>query len=213
MCMPTSVSEDVASDSTVPEPTAPKSTEEVVTESPEHLDDPFDLDGTSADQKPPLVTIATCDQPREDPTAELLRYHQKFGHVPMSRLQAMAEQGTIPKRLAKCPMPVCGSCVYGKATKRAKQTKTQHSIQPLKPVHAPGDCVSVDILTSSTPGLIAQMSGGLTKQRYLHACVFVDHFSDLSYVHLLKTQQGEEVIEAKEAYEAYADSFGVRMKH
>ena len=32
-------------------------------------------------------------------------------------------------------------------------------------------------------------------------------------MHLLKTQQVEEVIEAKEVFEAYVDSFEVRIKH
>ena len=63
------------------------------------------------------------------------------------------------------------------------------------------------------PGLIAQMAGGLTNARYLHVCVFVDHYSDLSYVHLLKTQSGEEVLKAKEAFEAYSSSFGIDIRH
>ena len=83
----------------------------------------------------------------------------------------------------------------------------------LAPIKVPGDCVSVDCLSSATKGLIAQISGTLTKQRYRHACVFVDHKSDLSYTHLLKTQSASELIEAKESFEAYADSFGVIIKH
>ena len=73
--------------------------------------------------------------------------------------------------------------------------------------------MSVDCLTSADPGLIAQMAGGLTNARYLHVCVFVDHYSDLSYVHLLKSQSGEEVLEAKEAFEAYSSSFGIDIQH
>jgi hypothetical protein len=70
-----------------------------------------------------LITEASLDSTREDPTAELLRYHQKFGHNPMKSLYAMARQGTIPRGLRNCPLPVCGSCMYGKATKRPTQTK------------------------------------------------------------------------------------------
>ena len=65
----------------------------------------------------------------------------------------------------------------------------------------------------STQTLIAQTAGGLTHKRYLHAIVFVDHYSDLSYLHLLKTQSGEEVLEAKEAFETYASSFGIDVRH
>ena len=80
-------------------------------------------------------------------------------------------------------------------------------------MHHPGDCVSVDILVSATPGLIAQMRGFLTRLRYKYACVFMDHFSDFSYVHLMKDQSADSALEAKEAFEAYAESHGVDVKH
>jgi hypothetical protein len=50
------------------------------------------------------------------------------------------------------------------------------------------------------------MQGGLTNAQYMHTCVFIDHYLDLSYVHLLKSQSGEEVLKAKEAFEAYANT-------
>ena len=125
----------------------------------------------------------------------------------------MAKQGTLPAKLGKCPVRVCASCFYGKATKRAKAGKTPVLILPLKKITRPGEVVSVDCLTSATPGLIAQTAGGLTRERYLHAIVFVDHYSDLSYVHLLKTQSGEEVLKAKEAFKTYASSFGIGIRH
>ena len=42
-------------------------------------------------------------------------------------------------------------------------------------------------MISQTPGLIAQMSGFLTKYRYTCATVFVYHNSNLSYVHFQKS--------------------------
>ena len=33
--------------------------------------------------------------------------------------------------------------------------------ETIKPVTKPGECVSVDMMTSPTPGLVAQMSGNL----------------------------------------------------
>ena len=163
-------------------------------------------------ENPPL-SEDTLDKPREDPSAEFLRCHYKFGHISPKRLQFLARLGVIPRRLSQCPVPLCGSCAYGKAHKRAKRTKTKASTQPAKPIEAPGDCVSVDVLVSSTPGLIAQMSGGLTKKRYKYACIFVDHYSDLGYVHLLQEQTGEALLEAKESFELYAESMGVATKH
>jgi hypothetical protein len=57
------------------------------------------------------------------------------------------------------------------------------------------------------------MRGGLTNARYMHTCVFIDHYSDLSYVHQLKRQSREEVLKAKEAFEAYANTFGIDIRH
>ena len=68
-------------------------------------------------------------------------------------------------------------------------------------------------MVSSTPGLIAQMAGFLTKKRYKYACVFVDHQSDFSYVHLMQSQSTDEAIAAKQAFEVYAESHGVEVKH
>ena len=77
----------------------------------------------------------------------------------------------------------------------------------------PGECVSVDKLESPTPGLIAQLKGIPTKMRYKVATIFVDHYSRLSYVHLQKTTNAEETIQAKAAFEQYARTHGVKILH
>jgi hypothetical protein len=41
----------------------------------------------------------------------------------------------------------------------------------------------------------------------------VDHFSDFTYVHLLRAQTGDEILEAKRAFEAAADMHGIRIHH
>ncbi len=150
---------------------------------------------------------------KESPSAELLRYHYKYNHVSFKRLQEMAKLGILPRRLSDCPIPHCAACSYGKATKVPKRSKVARTIQPTKKIHEPGDCVSVDVLTSKTPGLIAQMSGFLTRQRYKHVCVFLDHVSDHSYVYLLRDQSGDSLVEAKKAYEIFASAVGVQVKH
>jgi hypothetical protein len=80
-------------------------------------------------------------------------------------------------------------------------------------VREPGDCVSVDVLLSKTPGLVAQSKGWMTTSRYCYACVFVDHRSNFTYVHLLRAQNGDAVLEARRAFEATADLHGIRIKH
>jgi hypothetical protein len=80
-------------------------------------------------------------------------------------------------------------------------------------INGPGDCVSIDQLESSVPSLIAQLRGFLTRKRYTTATVFIDHYSRLSYIHLQQTTSGEETLQAKRAFEAYAKSHGVTVKH
>jgi hypothetical protein len=58
-----------------------------------------------------------------------------------------------------------------------------------------------------------QTKGWMTTSRYCYACVFVDHLSDFTYVHLLRAQNGDAVLEAKRSFEATADLHGIRIKH
>ena len=45
------------------------------------------------------------------------------------------------------------------------------------------------------------------------ATVFIDHFSQLSYVYLQRSTSGEETLKAKQAFEVYARSHGIMIKH
>ena len=68
-------------------------------------------------------------------------------------------------------------------------------------------------MESSIPGLIAQLKGNPTKQHYRTTTIFLDHHSDLTYVHLQQGLSPEETIEAKKAFEAYTQMYGVKIKH
>ena len=84
--------------------------------------------------------------------------HHRFQHILFSKLQEMARQGILPRRLAQCKITSCSACLYGKATKRAwrsKQEKQRQSNNTLKP----GEVISVHQMVSPVPGLIAQMVG------------------------------------------------------
>jgi hypothetical protein len=158
------------------------------------------------------TTELTLESPKKEDSAKLLRYHFKYGHVPFRRLQEMAQQGTIPPRLGKCPIPPCATCMFGKAHRQPKQSKSKKTLTDPEEVKAPGDLVSVDVLVSSTPGLVAQMAGFLTRKRYKYACVFVDHFSDFGYVYMMKEQTANEALDAKLAFEAYSEAHGIEVK-
>jgi len=173
----------------------------------------FDLQGPEEDGLPTIIIDEEDGRPQDVP-ADFLRWHQKLGHASPRKMQHMARLGLIPKRFKKCQMPVCTSCMYGKATKRPWRTKTPTNLyDPKDSVTAPGHCVSVDQLESRVPGLIAQLRGKPTFERYRYATVFVDHWSRLSYCHLQRTNTAQETIKAKQAFEAYAATHGVNILH
>jgi hypothetical protein len=76
-----------------------------------------------------------------------------------------------------------------------------------------GQCVSVDQLVSTQVGFIAQLKGTLTKKRYTAATIFVDHYSWLKYIHLMTKLTSEETMEAKQAFEHFAEQHGVCILH
>jgi Reverse transcriptase (RNA-dependent DNA polymerase) len=148
-----------------------------------------------------------------NPQEELMRQHIRLGHLPFFKLRAMANKGLLPRKIAQCQTPKCAACMFAKATRRPwLSSDTEQPVQPRKAT-SPGECVSVDQLESSTPGLVAQLKGKPTKARYRVATVFVDHFSRLSYVHFQKSSSAEETVEAKRAFEIYAKSHNVTVRH
>ncbi len=145
--------------------------------------------------------------------AELLAWHYRLGHSPFAKIRQMAARGDLPAYLSTCKVPRCAACMFGKATKRAWRSKSPVNSLKTPPATSPGAVVAVDQMISSTQGLIGQMRGFLTRQRYTVTTVFVDHFSGLSYVHFQKSTSAAETVEGKRAFERYAKKHGVTVKH
>ena len=124
----------------------------------------------------------------------------------------MAKQGIIERHHIHTPVPACAACLYGKATKMAWSHRTP--VNKLKSLHSatvPGERISVDMLTSPTPGFIAQMSGALSKKRYNYATVYVDNYSGYSYIHLQQTPDADETLKVKLAFELHAKQHDVAI--
>ena len=77
----------------------------------------------------------------------------------------------------------------------------------------PGQIVSMDQLESNSPGLIAQLKGKLTQQRYKYATVFVNQYSGYTFVYLQRRLTSKETVQAKHAFEQSADQRGVKILH
>ena len=173
----------------------------------------FDLDGKGLEDIPsPPDIIPHEEEQRPSAEAELLRYHYDFGHLPFSKLQQMAKDRILPKRLEKCHIPVCSACQFAKATKRAWRSRSSKEWTNKTAPEKPGMVVSVDQLVSPTPGLVAQMTGFMTKKRYRYATVYVDQATSLGFVFLQKTATVEETLQGKRAFERYAINRGVTIR-
>ena len=174
----------------------------------------FDLDLNKhmpqEENKPMTIQDNEEDRQPSNVAAKFLKYHIKFGHC---FFQVMARQGLLPKQLATCNIPICSACQYGKVSKRPWRQKTIRTRKIGYKPTTPGEVVSVDQMISATPGLIAQMSRFLTKDRYTCTTVFVDHFLNAGYVHLQQSTLVEHTLKAKRAFEHYACQNGVTIKH
>ena len=142
----------------------------------------------------------------------MLQMHYKHGHTTLNCLQDMDTDSFLPRRLADCTFPVCADCLYINSIERPCNTKTERSTNAYKPVESVGECVYFNVLVSSTPGIIAHMYEFITRQHYQYACMFVDHYYDFAYVHIIKSKTGDEAVGPKEAFESYTEYHGVDIK-
>ena len=150
----------------------------------------------------------------DDPQAELLRWHYRLGHASFKLIKLLSALAILPRRLKDAKTPKCAGCIFGAMHRRPWRTKPgKQKTREIHTVTKPGQCVSVDQLESRTPGLIPQLKGKLTKQRYKAATVFVDHFSRLSFVYLQRSVTSNETLDAKKAFEAYSKRHGVLIHH
>jgi hypothetical protein len=128
-------------------------------------------------------------------------------------LKQLALIGKIPKKLGKVLPPKCAGCPFGAMTKlpwQGKETKADHKVFIAT---KPGECVSVDQMTSTEVDFYTQLKGKLTKKRYKCATVFVDHYSCLCFVHLQLNDLLAKTLAAKLAFEQYAAEHGVKILH
>ncbi len=97
-----------------------------------------------------------------DDQTELMQCHYRLGHLPFSKLKQLALNGEIPKKLAKVKPPKCAGCLFGVMTKipwQGKEAKASHEVFIAT---KPGECISVDQMTSTEVGFYMQMKGKLS---------------------------------------------------
>ena len=113
----------------------------------------------------------------------------------------MDRASLISQELANVDSPTCPGCAYGKAHRKPWRRKGVRNRKILKIDTVPGQVVSVDRLVIPTPGFVPTHRGTPTIKRYIGATVFVDHFSNFTYAHLMTEMNAEATVEAKLAFE------------
>ena len=108
--------------------------------------------------------------------------------------------------------PMCPWCIFGKQYRKPWRSSKERVQIRRDDESAPGMCISTDLLVSAKGGLIPQRSGKLMSARYVSATVFVNHFSDFVYVHLMRDFTAEATLEAKNAWERLAGTHAVRIR-
>ena len=124
----------------------------------------------------------------------------------------MARQGLLPKHLATCRIPACTACLYGRATKRPWRTKPNKRFISTDSLKHKG-AVSVDMLHSPIPGLVAQMTGNLTTKRYNFATVYIHVTTGYSYIQLQESSSAKETLAGKQAFENHCKEHKITVTH
>jgi hypothetical protein len=143
---------------------------------------------------------------------EYISWHNRLGNLSHAHLQQLVSQGVLPKHFAQCKPPVCPACLFAKQTKWPwrHKGKQEHSLRSFAHLR-PGSLTFCDQMYSSTPGLVAQSTGKLMHRRFRAATIFVDSYSDYTYVHLQEDLSSDSTLDAKLAYERKAHTFGVTI--
>ena len=112
------------------------------------------------------IVLDRVDRGEPNLTEELLKSHHIFGHCSFHKLHIMVDKRILPKRLEKCVIPVFSSCLHARINRIQWRKGSKNNTNEAKDPTSSRDVISVDQLKSSIPGLIDQMKGFLTTNRY-----------------------------------------------
>ena len=145
---------------------------------------------------------------------EFMAWHVRLGHIGFPVMFKQCKVGLLPRRFLALEKKriICPHCSFGKAKRRAWRSKSSPGHIRSEKDTQPGDATSMDHIISAQPGLVPRMDSKHTKDRIVAGCVFFDHVSGHSYTHLQTSVDNTQTIEAKRAYERFAQSHGVNLK-
>jgi hypothetical protein len=172
-----------------------------------------------------ITTVSHENMNLSEAQKELVRWHNRLGHVGYKRVQSLMRSGTLAhseatRRLhtAACKiteLPKCAACQFGKQKRRPTPGKTSSIVRDragvLSQDHlSPGQRVSVDHFVCSTKGRLFGSRGKSNENdMYCGGCIFVDHSSNHVHVEFQAHLNTHETLKAKENYELMCRDLGV----
>jgi hypothetical protein len=181
--------------------------------------------------KTPVAMIASINEVSaanhnlSEPEKELLRWHQRLGHLSFRRIQLLLRTGVLATSIAhkklhtaacKITHPCrCAACQFGKQTTRVspgiKTSIVQDRAGAIRQENLlNGQQTSVDHFVSSVKGRLFTSKGKTPdEEMFSGGCIFVDHASNHIHVEFQKRINSHETIVGKQAYESICLDYGV----
>ena len=172
-----------------------------------------------------VTTVSNSNSNLSGSQKELLRWHQRLGHLDFKKIQHLMRSGvlshtsgtrTLHSAAAKLKdIPKCAACLFGKQTARPSPGTTSRPIKDRAGVLKsgnllPGQEVSVDHFISSVRGrLFKGFNKGNIQDKFIGGCIFVDHASSNIHVEFQSSLSSHETLTAKQSYENVCRDVGV----
>ena len=172
-----------------------------------------------------ITTVSSENMNLSEAQKELVRWHNRLGHLSYKRIQSLMRSGTLAHseatrhlHTAACKLtdlPKCAACQFGKQKRRPTPGKRSSIVRDrdgvLRQDHlAPGQRVSVDHFVCSTKGRLFGSRGKTSQDTmYCGGCIFVDHASSHVHVEFQSHLTTHETLKAKENYELLSRDLGI----
>ena len=171
-----------------------------------------------------VSTVHKSNTNLTEPEKELLRWHNRFGHLAFDKIKFLLGLGILATAAKKGlhhtaskirPNPKCAACQFGKQAARPTPGRTTNIVKDRQGVIdaeqlLPGQRVSVDHFICSTRGRTFESRGrGSQHSMYLGGCIFVDSASNFVDVQLQTHLNTHSTLKAKQAFEEMCAGHGV----
>ena len=148
---------------------------------------------------------------------ELLRWHQRLGHLSFQQVQFLLNQGVLARseeqrRLHRTAAqirnpPKCAACLFAKQTRRATVQRSSNAVKDRAGILSadqtlPGQRISVDHFVCSTKGRLFSGAGCTNPDHmYCGGCVFVDQSSGFLHTEFQTSLDTHQTLRAKDSFE------------